>query len=167
MPFRAGNGVKGRLFLRKRMEVNAVKTRRKVEWGNYLFILPIFLLFGIFVVYPIVYNFILSFQEWSGVGNDRVFVGFQNYVNLFNGKIIWKILHNFVVFALVTITIQAILGMIFASFFINRLPGSGTFRVLFYLPAVVTPTIIGQVFSKFFEANKGYLNTWLRALGLN
>ena len=38
---------------------------------------------------------------------------------------------------------------------------------LFYLPAVVTPAIIGQVFSKFFEANRGYLNTVLRALHLD
>ena len=125
-----------------------MKTRRRVEWGNYLFILPIFLLFGIFIIYPIVYNFIISFHEWSGVGNEKVFVGFQNYVNLFNGTVIWKILRNFVVFALVTVIVQAVLGMIFASFFINRLKGSGIFRVLFYLPAVVTSTIIGQVFSK-------------------
>jgi len=148
------------------MEVTALKTRRGVEWGNYLFILPIFLLFGTFIIYPIVYNFIISFHEWSGVGNEKVFVGFQNYVNLFNGTVIWKILRNFVVFALVTVIVQAVLGMIFASFFINRLKGSGVFRVLFYLPAVVTSTIIGQVFSKFFEANKGYLNVWLRSLGL-
>lgn len=140
--------------------------RSKVEWSNYLFILPIFLLFAVFIIYPIVYNFIISFYEWSGVGNDKLFVGFQNFVNLFHGQIIWKILRNFVIFALVTVIVQAIFGMLFASFFINRLRGSSVFRVLFYLPAVVTSTIIGQVFSKFFEANKGYLNTWLRALGL-
>lgn len=148
------------------MEVMAVNRRPKVEWGNYLFILPIFVLFGVFIIYPIVYNFIISFYEWSGVGNEKLYVGFQNFVNLFQGQIIWKILRNFVIFALVTVIVQAVFGMLFASFFINRLKGSSVFRVLFYLPAVVTSTIIGQVFSKFFEANKGYLNTWLRALGL-
>ena len=143
-----------------------MKTRKKLEWTNYLFILPIFLLFAVFIVYPIVYNFLVSFHEWSGIGADKIFVGFQNYVTIFSGKIIYKILKNFVIFALVTITIQAVLGMVFASFFINRLPGSSVYRILFYLPAVVTSTIIGQVFSKFFEANRGYLNTMLRSIGL-
>lgn len=144
-----------------------MKTRKKLEWTNYLFILPIFLLFAVFIVYPIVYNFIVSFHEWSGIGADKIFVGFQNYVTIFSSKIIYKILKNFVIFAIVTITIQAALGMVFASFFINRLPGSSFYRILFYLPAVVTSTIIGQVFSKFFEANRGYLNTMLRSIGLD
>lgn len=144
-----------------------MKTRKKLEWTNYLFILPIFLLFAVFIVYPIVYNFIVSFHEWSGIGADKIFVGFQNYATIFSGKIIYKILKNFVIFAIVTITIQAALGMVFASFFINRLPGSGVYRILFYLPAVVTSTIVGQVFSKFFEANRGYLNTMLRSIGLD
>lgn len=165
MPLRAA--VKGSVErLIYSMEVMEMNRRSKVEWSNYLFILPIFLLFAVFIIYPIVYNFIISFYEWSGVGNDKVYVGFQNFVNLFQGQIIWKILRNFVIFALVTVIVQAIFGMLFASFFINRLRGSSVFRVLFYLPAVVTSTIIGQVFSKFFEANRGYLNTWLRSLGL-
>ena len=144
-----------------------MKTIRKNNWTNYLFILPIFILFGVFIVYPIVYNFIISFYEWSGVGSDKVYVSFQNYQTVFSGTVIYKILKNFVIFALVTVIVQAVLGMIYASFFVNRLRGSNFFRILFYLPAVVTSTIIGQVFSKFFEANRGYLNTLLRSVGLD
>ena len=143
-----------------------MKAQSRHEWTNYLFILPIFILFAVFIVYPIVYNILISFYEWSGVGAEKLFVGLQNYKTVFSGKVIYKILRNFVVFALVTITTQAVLGMIFASFFINRLRGSSVFRILFYLPAVVTSTIVGQVFSKFFEANRGYLNTLLRSLGM-
>lgn len=143
-----------------------MKTHKKVEWSNYLFILPILALFSVFIVYPIVYNFIISFHEWSGVGVDKVFVGFQNYKTIFGGTIIYKILRNFVVFAIVTLCIQAALGMTFASFFINRLKGSNVYRILFYLPVVITSTIVGEVFSDFFEANRGYLNTFIRSFGI-
>lgn len=143
-----------------------MKTHKKVEWSNYLFILPILALFSVFIVYPIVYNFIISFHEWSGVGADKVFVGFQNYKTIFGGTIIYKILRNFVVFAIVTLCIQAALGMTFASFFINRLKGSNVYRILFYLPVVITSTIVGEVFSDFFEANRGYLNTFIRSFGI-
>lgn len=143
-----------------------MKTHKKVEWSNYLFILPILALFSVFIVYPIVYNFIISFHEWSGVGADKVFVGFQNYKTIFGGTVIYKILRNFIVFAIVTLCIQAALGMTFASFFINRLKGSNIYRILFYLPVVITSTIVGEVFSDFFEANRGYLNTLIRSLGI-
>lgn len=141
-----------------------MKNRRNVEWSNYLFILPIFVLFSVFIVYPIVYNIIISFYEWSGVGADKVYIGIQNYQTIFGGKVIYKILRNFIVFAIVTLGIQAALGMTFASFFVNRLKGSNAYRILFYLPVVITSTIVGEVFSDFFEANKGYLNTMLRTV---
>ncbi len=144
-----------------------MKAQKKNEWTNYLFIVPIFILFAVFIVYPIVYNIRVSFYQWSGIGSDKVFIGLQNYKTVFSGKVIHKILRNFVVFALVTITVQAAFGMVFASFFVNRLPGSNIFRVLFYLPAVVTSTIVGQVFTKFFETNRGYLNTFLKSIGLS
>jgi raffinose/stachyose/melibiose transport system permease protein len=138
----------------------------KRKWTNYLFIAPILILFLTFTIYPIIYNFIISFHEWSGVGSDKLFVGFRNYQTLFEGRILKKILSNFVVFAITTIVIQAFLGIIFASLFYNNIRGSNTFRILFYLPAVVTSTVVGQVFSKFFEANNGYLNNFLSMIGL-
>ena len=143
-----------------------MKSLKRNDWGAYLFILPIFILFGIFVVYPVIYNIIISFHEWSGVGTSKTFVGIKNYVDVFSDKVIWKVMRNFVIFAFVTIIVQAFFGLIFASFFRNLLPGRGIFRILFYLPAVVTSTVIGQVFSKFFEANKGNLNTFLRYIGV-
>ena len=143
-----------------------MKTLGKNDKAAYLFILPIFILFGVFVVYPIIYNIRISFYEWSGVGSDKVFIGLANYRSVFSGKVLPKIVRNFVVFALVTITVQAFFGLIFASFFLHRIPGSSVFRILFYLPVVMTPSVVGQVFSKFFEANKGYLNSLLRTLGV-
>ena len=140
--------------------------RKQIAWKNMPFIVPIFLLFAVFIVYPIVYNFIVSFHEWSGIGAEKIFVGLQNYRTLFSGKIIYKILKNFVIFALVTIGLQALFGMIFASFFYNNIRGSNVYRVVFYLPAVVTSTIIGQFFSKFFETNRGILNTFLKSVGM-
>ena len=140
---------------------------RRRELANYWFIVPIFLLFATFIVYPIIYNFILSGYDWNGVSLTRKAVGLKNYAATLRDPVFFKILKNFAVFGFSTIVIQALLAMVFASFFINRIWGSSLYRILIYLPVVVTPTIIGHVFSRFFEANYGMLNTFLRSVGLS
>lgn len=139
---------------------------RRRDYLNYLFILPIFLLFLIFIVYPIIYNFIISRYDWNGVSLTKTMVGWANFSATLNDPIFWKIMRNFLWIAIVTVVVQALFGMCYASFFINHIRGSSLYRILFYMPAVVTPTIIGHVFSRFFEANLGTLNTLLRGIGL-
>ncbi len=140
---------------------------RRRDYANYWFIVPIFLLFAVFIIYPIVYNFNISGYDWNGVSLTRKAVGLKNYEATLRDPVFWKILKNYAVFGTYTIVIQALLGMLFASFFINRIKGSSVYRILFYLPAVITPAIIGHVFSRFFETNYGTFNTLLRGLGLN
>lgn len=140
---------------------------KKKEITNYLFILPIFILFSIFIVYPIIYNISISFYDWNGISIEKEFIGIDNYKTVLADPILSKILKNFIIFAFSTIVIQSIFGMLFASFFINQIKMSAFYRILFYLPVVVTPSIVGQVFSKFFETNRGYLNTVLRSMNLD
>ena len=136
----------------------------KKSFTDYLFILPIVLLFSIFVVYPICYNFYISFYDWNGINIEKAFVGFENYKTVFHDPVILKVLKNFVVFALFTIVIQAFLGLVFANFFIRRLKFSSFYRIILYMPVIATPAIVGNVFSKIFETNRGYLNVFLRFL---
>lgn len=140
---------------------------RRKDVTSYLFILPIVLLFLTFIVYPIVYNFIIGFYDWNGINIEKTFIGFQNYATLFKDRVMGKVVWNFVVFALFTVTIQAAFGLLFASFFMKHIRFSGFYRILFYLPVITTPTIVGNIFSKIFETNRGYLNEMLRAVGLD
>ena len=139
----------------------------KKSFTDYLFILPIVLLFSIFIVYPICYNFYISFYDWNGINIEKTFVGFENYVTVFHDPVVLKVLKNFVVFALFTIIIQAFLGLVFANFFIRKLRLSSFYRIILYMPVIATPAIIGNVFSKIFETNRGYLNVFLRFLHLD
>jgi len=140
---------------------------QKKNLSGYLFILPIVILFLIFIAYPIVYSFIISFYDWNGISIEKEFAGLSNYTALMHDPIMIKVLKNFFIFAFSTIIIQAILGLVFASFFMRRLKFSGFYRIIFYVPVVATPAIVGNIFSKIFETNRGYLNTILRAVGLD
>lgn len=139
---------------------------KKRSWG-YFFILPIFLLFATFIIYPVIFNIYISFFDWNGINAEKIFVGFDNFVKIFYDPVFPKILRNFVKFAIFTILIQAFLGMVFASFFIRRIRGSAFFKTILYIPVIATPAIVGNIFSKILETNQGYLNEALRFLGLD
>lgn len=133
----------------------------------YLFILPIFILFSVFIVYPIIYNFIISFYKWNGISIEKEFVGFSNYIDFIKNPVFIKILRNFFFFAVFTIVTQAVFGMAFASFFINKIKLSNIYRIIFYIPVVATPAIVGNIYSKIFETNRGFLNEVLKYINLD
>lgn len=139
---------------------------RKYHYSGYLFIAPMVILFLIFIVYPIFFNVFISFHEWNGIDLERIFIGLSNYRKLFTDPVLLIILRNFIIFAILTISVQALLGMIFATYFFRNLNLSGLYRTLIYLPVVATPAIIGSIFSKILETNLGDLNTLLRSIGL-
>ncbi|MCL2034530.1 MAG: sugar ABC transporter permease [Oscillospiraceae bacterium] len=135
--------------------------------AGYMFISPLFLLFAIFIIYPIIFNIYVSFFEWNGIRPEMNFTGIENYINIFKDPVMVKIIRNFVVFAFFTIIIQAFLGISFASFFIRSIKGSDFYRTVFYIPVIATPAIIGNIFSRILETNRGQLNEALRAIGLD
>lgn len=139
---------------------------RRYNYSGYVFIAPIVILFLVFIIYPIFFNVLTSFYEWNGIDSERTFVGFANYLKLFIDPVLLLIIRNFLIFALSTIFIQALLGMIFASYFFQGLQFSGLYRTLIYLPVIATPAIVGSIFSKILETNLGDLNTLLRTIGL-
>lgn len=146
--------------------MNTIRKKRD-EFTNFLFVLPLLILFLVFFAYPIIYNIIISFYDWNGISLDKTFVGFLNYKKLFADSVMHKAFRNFVIIAITTTFVQAALGIMLASFFIRKIKFSGVYRVLFYLPAICTSTIVGTVFSKIFETNQGYLNVILRSLHLD
>ena len=129
--------------------------------------MPLCLLFAVFIIYPICFNIYISFFDWNGISRDKLFVGFDNFIKIFNDPVLKIILKNFIVFGFITIVVQAFFGLVFASFFVRKIRGSSIYRTLIYLPVIATPAIVGNIFSKILETNRGYLNEALRFLGLD
>lgn len=141
--------------------------KKREAFTGYIFVTPITILFAVFIIYPILYNIKISFYDWNGIDLVKKFCGFDNYINMFKDPVMLKAIRNFVLIAIFTTFIQAFFGIIFASFFIRRIPLSKFYRIIFYLPVIATPTIIGDLFSKIFETNRGYLNVFLRSAHLD
>ncbi len=140
---------------------------KKHNLAGLMFVMPLVILFLVMNVYPIVYNLVISATDWNGIAKSWNFIGLTNYSKLLVNPVMPRVIRNFAVFGIATILIQAALGVLLASFFARGVKGAGLYRTVFYVPVIATATIVGNIFSKILETNRGYLNEFFRTVGLN
>lgn len=131
----------------------------------YLYVAPIVLISGVLIYFFIAFTVFTSFTDWNGLTKMN-FVGLSNYRELFSDSTFWVALKNNVIFMVVTVFIQAFLGLVVAVICAERLPGSNFFKAGFFLPISMAPAIVSTVFKYMLETNYGTLNEALRSLGL-
>ncbi|WP_199621025.1 carbohydrate ABC transporter permease [Paenibacillus alkalitolerans] len=129
----------------------------------YLFLSPAIVLFAIFMVYPIVYSFLLSFQ--TGQGSEMTFGGLDNYRRLFGDEIFWTALKNTFVILIIQVPVMLSLSVILASFLNSVKRAKGLFRVSFFMPAVTSLVAYSIIFSIMLMSD-GIINQLLMSLGL-
>lgn len=116
--------------------------------------------------YPIVYNFQNSLFEWSGVGSQKLFIGLRNFENLFIDPVFKTILVNLVIFSVVTIFVQAFLGLLLAVLLQKSFSGRDAVKAVLFMPAVFSAVVVGNIFFRICDPNTGMINAFLRSIGL-
>ena len=126
-----------------------------------LLLAPGLIIFGMFTVYPIFRLLWMSFCDWSfATMLDQPFIGLENYRAVFGDDIFWTVFINSIVYTLVTVPGQMILGL-FTAVLINGVKRfSVTFRVINYLPVITSWVIASLVFRYIFNT-EGLLNYFL------
>jgi multiple sugar transport system permease protein/raffinose/stachyose/melibiose transport system permease protein len=133
---------------------------------GYLFLLPALVLIATFTFYPFIRLIVLSFQSWDGVGLDTPWVGAANYQKVFADNIFWASVINVVTLgiALYFIGNGISLGMALAVNGVRR--GGSFYRVVYYLPGIFSPVVVGLMFAWLLQPSVGLLNRGLGAVGL-
>ncbi len=149
----------------KAYERGASASMKKKTMGNKLqigvLLLPGLLIFGIFTVYPIFKLFIMSFFKWDfGSMLEQQFIGMQNYKEVLGDTYFRTSFVNTLVYTLVTVPAQMILGLLVAVFINSIAHLKVSFRVLYYLP-VITSWVIASLVFKYIFNTEGMLNYFL------
>ena len=123
---------------------------------------PAVILYFIFMIIPTVNVFRMSFYKWGGYSNNKLFVGFDNFVILFRDmKFMQSMQNSLLLIALVTIFTFG-LSILFASILTKeKIKGKNFFRVVFYIPNVLSVVVIAAIFSAIYDPNNGMLNSFL------
>lgn len=136
-----------------------------IRWAPYLFVLPNMLIFGLFTIYPAVNNVNISLYD-STDGRRFTYVGGANYRELFDSADFWSAAGNTAVFAVVFVVLVTAGSIGLALLLNERVRGRGFFRAVFFLPMLLSPVVVGLMWSWIFDRSNGALNTLLRGLGL-
>lgn len=149
--------------------MNGVKCLvNRSRWLPFVFLFPA-LLFLLFVYIPILQNIVLSFFQWSTFEPQKAFIGFGNYIQLFQDPVFFQALKNNALYAAVSIVFQVGGGLITAAILEDRLlrRSSPFFRKVFFLPVVISMTVIALLFDFIYNPDTGLLNQFLQAVGLD
>lgn len=140
-------------------------------YGNkftiFIFAFPALLLFTTFVVYPIIPEIAISFQEHNGF-TSMGYVGFENYVNVLQDKTFWKSNLNTIYMTIISTFIGLPISLLFA-LIMDRQSESirRFFKASSLLPAMLSVTVIAQMWVAIYEPQWGLINSILKAFGLD
>lgn len=140
----------------------ATKVRRffKEHGWSYLFILPSMAAFAIFILIPVIWALVISFQHNDFIINGR-WVGIQNYIDAFTtrGGVFIRALGNTLYYTVFTVTANILIALVLAALIQGRHKFVRTFFLgAFYLPAVTSAVIVAMTWRWIYNSEYGLLN---------
>lgn len=130
-----------------------------------IFVLPSLLLFTIIVFYPLIQIFIKSFYDWNGLSKGT-FIGLENYIRLFGDTTFRISIKNGLIFAAFLTIYQIGLGTVLAFAASNiKTKAGGFFRIVYFLPVVLSVTVVCQLWLSVFNSEYGLLNKLFEIIG--
>lgn len=137
---------------------------RQQNRQGWLSVLPVILLELLICAYPIGVVVAKSFTNWDGLFKND-FVGLRNYARILTDENFWVMMRNTGVF-LLTIPVQALIGVTIAVILYEKIPGWKFFRFVYYLPSIISMVTVGFLWRILFSYS-GPINEILRACGLD
>lgn len=139
----------------------------KKIYKNY-FTYPALFFYILLFIIPVILNFGYSLTNWNAIkmtGETAKFIGLQNYVKIFKDPELLRVIGRTLVFAAVTTVFKNLIGFLLALALNEGLKTRNILRAIFFLPAMLSPLIIGLIFGSIFMKS-GFTNQLLTGLGL-
>ena len=138
-------------------------TRRNLS--GYLFLLPALLIFALFVWYPIILGFVMSFQNIDMI-NPAMWVGWENYRHVLTDPLFAVAWRNTLAFTLYALLFGYLIPIILALLVNEMRHGKGFFRLAFYLPVMLPPIVTVFLWRWIYNPDSGLLNALLSLVHL-
>ena len=136
---------------------------RKVNWTQFMSF-PAILLYSIFFVYPLLKGIGMSLTDWDGMGTAN-FVGLSNFTRFFQDKRAMGDIRTTLIFAAGSAVFLNLVGLGYALLMERPFHGRSAARVIIYLPAIISPLIMGYIWYFLLQPGRGFLYHAAEQLG--
>ena len=142
----------------------------------YLFVLPNLLIFGIFVLAPMLLNFYYAMTGGTALfPQDRPFVGMENFRTLFDCESFlnpnscredrfWRAIYNTAFFVVFQVGIMVLVSLVTALVLNRKIRARGFFRSVYFYPVLLSPVVVALIW-KWILQRDGVLNAAVLAMG--
>ena len=141
-----------------------MKNRRKREKNLFILVclLPALILFFTFLIYPTIQVFRMSMFKWGGFSNNQQFVGLDNFKILWADENFFRTIQNTILLIVVVTLFTVVLAVLFAAILsTENIRGNNFFRIIFYIPNILSIVVIAGIFSAIYDPKAGLLNAVL------
>ena len=148
--------------------VPVITPKQREAFVGYLFILPTYIGFVIFILYPLIESMRISFQEFSLL-RGSTYVGLDNYVQMFADARLRISYVNTIIFTLFAVFFNAGIGLILAVMLNRRLPVlmRNLYRSIFFFPVLIAHTYIAVIWRFLYQQDTGVINYYLGLFGVD
>jgi raffinose/stachyose/melibiose transport system permease protein len=130
-----------------------------------VFLAPVLIIMAVFIGYPIIDSFVLSTVQWNGLNPVKDSVGLSNWVTLVKDHFFWSAFFNNVIIMFIALVTQGILAMALATFLDVMGKKALLFKVIWFLPYLISPVAIGFLFKFALDANFGIFASIAKLFG--
>jgi multiple sugar transport system permease protein len=129
------------------------------------FIFPTYSVILIFIIVPIFFSFIISFNKWNLLGNMK-FVGLSNYERLFHSEEFWRALINTLYYTFITVPLCIIIALVLALLLNSKIKGLSLYRAAYFMPVMTSFVASAFIWQWIFQSQNGILNHLFGFIGL-
>ena len=129
------------------------------------FMLPFFILYSVFTIWPVIQGFYVSLHKWGLMGK-QAFVGLDHYAKFIHDKNFWGALRNTFFFVIITTPLLVIFAMVLAMLANRKVKAKKFYRIAYYLPSILSVSVASFIMKNVFSPYTGLMSSLLHSLHL-
>jgi len=142
-------------------------SKADLKYSPYVYVAPFFILFALVGLFPLIYTFVVSLNDWDLLTGQGDWIGFENYATTLTDPWFWNSIFNtFSIFLLSSVP-QLVVATFLAALLDQKLRAKSFWQLSVLLPYIVTPVAVALIFSSIFGEQYGLINNMLQGIGLD
>lgn len=144
-----------------------MRLRTREALAAYIFLAPFFIFFTVFVLRSIVTAVNMSFYDWAILKKVHPYIGLANYKELYSDYVWWIAVKNTIIFTILTVFGTTVVALVSAVAVTQPVKGANFFRVLLYMPQLLSVGVVGLIWVWLLSTQFGIINYFLSFFGIN